>query len=159
MLVRKLIESDLDDLYKITSNSEIMSHIGNGRPWSLNKTLEFIRWNIKDPKDDNYGVINDRNKLIGIVGTKIYKYCKNVMYGKRAITIFIGEQGKGYGTAAIKFILSKHPKEELFASIDKNNEPSRKLFLKCGFRDVDFVEIPGHGYVYIMSSVPRINLG
>lgn len=49
------------------------------------------------------------------------------------------EQGKGYGPAMVKKIIEKgdkmmgEPVSELFVSIDKANEPSRKMFEKIGF--------------------------
>lgn len=149
MDIRKLNNDDVEDLYAITNNINIMKWVGNGKVWSLQRVKSFIEWNMAHPEDDFYA-ITENNKVIGIVGTKEYTFHKNIMFGKLAVTIFLSVHRKGYATRAIQYLQDHHPEDELYASIDADNEPSFNLFKKCGFDIVERYDFPGHGIVYIM---------
>lgn len=108
--LKKIINNDYKELYKITSNIDIMKYVGNGKIWDLKKTKIFIKYSIEEQKYSNkirtnffYKIILNK-KLIGIIG--IHKYDNENDYN---LTTFIDKkyQGKGYGTKVLLLILKK----------------------------------------------------
>jgi hypothetical protein len=42
--LEKIVTTDYDALYEITSNPEVTQYIGDSKPWSLEKTKQFIKY-------------------------------------------------------------------------------------------------------------------
>ena len=139
--LREIIKNDFKDLYKITSNINIMKFVGNGYTWNENKTKSFIKYSLKEQKLDLkkrniffYSIVNE-DKFIGIIG--IHKYINEDNY---YLTFFINKKyhGKGYGTKALKLILDKviNLKKNINfikSQILFNNIGSEKVCKKVGF--------------------------
>lgn len=147
---RKFTMHDLPALYNISKDKNTTSRVGNRQPWTRDRTKKFIIWNMQHDDDDYYGIFkSDTDTLIGVVGTNIYKFQKNALYGKRTITIFLSETGKGYGSKALSYIIELHPDEDLYASIDFDNEASLKLFKKMNFIELYVINLPNYGNTHI----------
>tara|TARA_R110002074_G_scaffold401415_1_gene599506 strand:- start:2264 stop:3706 length:1443 start_codon:yes stop_codon:yes gene_type:complete len=134
-------KTDIKELSKITSNKSIMKFVGDGKSWSNNKTIKFIKYSIVEQNNNInkrrvfYYKISLNKKLIGIIG--IHKYDNENDYN---LTYYIGKkyQGKCYGTYALRLILKKLYKikksiGKVVSQVLVNNIGSQKSCKKAGF--------------------------
>lgn len=137
----KFKDEDVNELYKITSNRNVMKFVGDGKIWNKNKTTKFINYSLNEQKLNNskrnnfFYKIGLNKKFIGIIG--IHKYDKEKDYN---LTFYLNKkfQGKGYGTTALKLIIKKIYKirkniKKIISNILVDNIGSQKSCKKVGF--------------------------
>lgn len=128
---------DLAFLIKMENDRNNWWVSGTLSPWShytLKKYLENSGQDIAITGQQRYVVIS-RDYKIGLID--FYEY--HAIHQRAAIGIVISEEfrGKGYGTKALELII-EHGKtylglHQVYAEIPDYNEPSLRLFEKCGF--------------------------
>ena len=101
-------KTDLQSLYEITSNENIMKYVKDDNKWDMNRTKKFMQYCLDKQRINNeernvfyYKILID-NKLKGIIGIREYKTLdnyklilylnkskKNIKYAVQAITLLI----------------------------------------------------------------------
>ena len=139
LLLRRIDENDIEEVFALRSNPEIMKYI----PRSLAKTkedaLEHIAM-IEDKIINNVGInwgitIKGNDKIIGIIGHyRIQPENHRAEIGYMSLPEY---NGKGYITEAIKAVVAygfEHMNlHSIEAVIDPGNIASEKVLLKNGF--------------------------
>ena len=141
--LNKIKTTDFEELHKITSDKEVMKYIADGKVWTNNKTKKFLKYSIEEQNNNNnnksrtsfFYKITLNKKLIGIIG--IHKYKKEKDYSLRYF-LNTENQGKGYGTQALKLILHKIKKirkdiNKVFSQVLFGNIGSEISCKKVGF--------------------------
>lgn len=93
---------------------------------------EHFDWIFKDSKDLHY-IITLNQKPIGHI---LLKQRKNKWHETQIIIGEKKQQGKGYGTTAIKMLIAKAKKlgiSKIYLEVRPNNKKAIRAYLKCGF--------------------------
>jgi RimJ/RimL family protein N-acetyltransferase len=152
--LEKIVTTDYDSLYEITSNPEVTQYIGDSKPWSPEKTKQFIKYCIEDDKKPDKArdwftyKITYNGQLAGIIEFKATKFFFHVLSAKDKsqykndviLTIYINPkfQGKGIARAGINLlkdeIRKKKPRaKRLLSMVRVSNGPMRIVMDKLGF--------------------------
>lgn len=140
MTIRKIIEKDREkviDMMRVFYNSPAVYTNGSDEIFESD-----IAECIKGEFLDGY---------VGEVGGKIIGYCMlaksfSTEFGKKCVwieDIFIldGYRKKGYGEELFRFILSKYDNCIFRLEAEKENERAIKLYEKCGFSYLPYLEL------------------
>lgn len=146
--------TDYNALYEITSNPEVTKYISDSKPWSSEKTKQFIKYCIEDNKKPDKArdwftyKISYNGQLAGIIEFKATKFFFHVLSAKDKVlykndvilTIYINPkfQGKGIGRAGINLlkgeIRKKKPRaKSLLSMVRVSNGPMRIVMDKLEF--------------------------
>jgi RimJ/RimL family protein N-acetyltransferase len=144
---------DKNALLAIAQKPEIMKFIGNGNKWSkdymnsLKDDLLYYNW-----------ILKDKDLVVGYIGLRPFD-AKSSEDGLQ-IRIFIYPGGKGYGTLALKELEKYTRGIRLWSIVEKNNEPSNKLFSKGEWKLVKTAFVYGkeHNY-YIHDQLKMKDIG
>lgn len=139
ILLRALEPEDLDSLYKWENDSSIWSSGNTMSPYSRYVLKEYIsqsHLNIYDQKQLRLMVeLRETAKAIGIVD--IYDFDSHNRKAGVGILLDLEYQRNGIATEAIQLLtdyaFSFLKIHQLYAYIAITNEPSKALFLRCGF--------------------------
>jgi RimJ/RimL family protein N-acetyltransferase len=152
--LEKIVTTDYDALYEITSNPAVTQYIGDSKPWSPEKTRQFIKYCIEDDKKHDKGrdwftyKITYSGQLAGIIEFKATKFFFHVLSAKDKflykndviLTIYINPkyQGKGIARTGIDLlkgeIHKKKPRTKLLLSMVRvSNGPMRIVMDKLKF--------------------------
>lgn len=159
IIIRAIDSKDCEMLLEIINNPEIEYMLGGWSfPISFRNQLDWIN-SLKYNTHSFRGVIQlkDGDEAIGVVMLTDIDY-KN---GNAEIHIKLGDKqykGKGYGTDAIQTLVSYAFNElrlgVISAKVNYYNEVSKKLFVKCGFKQEGILRnrIYKHGeYIDVIS--------
>ncbi len=111
--LEKIHAADYDALYEITSNPNVTKYIGDSKPWSPEKTKQFIKYCIADDKKPTRTrdwftyKITYNGQLAGIIEFKSTKFFFHVLSAKDKttykndviLTIYINPKFQGKGIA------------------------------------------------------------
>lgn len=144
----KINDKQIDELLILTTNRDIMSHIGGGEVWDRSKILKLIE-DAKHDKDMEmskrryfdwivclkYGV----NKVVGYVSLRPFTKNKDNNLQVRIFTY----PNMGYGTNIIRKIIKFIGKTDfkLWATIHKDNIGSLSFFRKLGWKYMNDIKI------------------
>jgi RimJ/RimL family protein N-acetyltransferase len=152
--LEKIVTTDYDALYEITSNPEVTKYIGDSKPWSPEKTKIFIEYCIKDDKTPDKTrdwftyKITYNGQLAGIIEFKATKFFFHVLSAKDKslykndviLTIYINPkfQGKGIARSGIDLLKDEIRKKKshakrLLSMVRVSNRPMRIVMDKLGF--------------------------
>jgi RimJ/RimL family protein N-acetyltransferase len=159
LIVRYLKSDDLDDLYAITGNAELMRYVGDNNPISREQTQQWIDVSIENYRSKGFGscAIIDKasGDFCGYCGIIYAPGCEDpeIIYAfKKAYW------GKGYATEVAHAMLDygfrqlKLPR--IIATIDPDNTPSITIVQKLGMHYLRF-ELDEHGlptHVYALDN-------
>jgi RimJ/RimL family protein N-acetyltransferase len=135
MSFRKITGRDQDDIFRITSNPDTMKYVGSSRVWTRQNVENFVEY---VGRENVYYFALVTTEVIGFVGLHEHRFVKNdpILLKKMFITSVVraDEQGKGYGTKMVDYIL-KFGFETLnlsaiYTAIDTENTISKSMFIK-----------------------------
>lgn len=136
--INQIKQIDLEALYLICGNAELMKYVGDGRPLSKKQTQKWIDVSILNYKLQGFGMYGvfskDSDILIGYCGLVRSSDINNY-----ELIYALDKQywGKGLATeianAVVKYGFEKLKLKTIFASIDPANKVSKIILLKIGF--------------------------
>ncbi len=139
LLLQKLKLEDAQTVFLYRSNDAV-SRYQTFHPTTIDDVITFIRENTKQIDiDDSWfqlGIYLHSGELIGDFGIHFI----NKQYGICEIgyTIKPDKQRKGYGKEAalsvLNYLFGIMKKNEIIASVDPRNEPSKKMLESMGFK-------------------------
>nr|WP_294777359.1 GNAT family N-acetyltransferase [uncultured Flavobacterium sp.] len=139
LLLRRIDENDVEEVFALRSNPEIMKYIPRPLAKTKEEALEHIAM-IEEKIISNVGInwgitIKGNNKIIGIIGHyRIQPENHRAEIGYMSLPEY---NGKGYITEAIKAVVAYGFEQmnlhSIEAVIDPENIASEKVLLKNGF--------------------------
>jgi ribosomal-protein-alanine N-acetyltransferase len=136
--INQIKQIDLEALYSICGNAELMKYVGDGKPLSKEQTQKWIEVSILNYKLKGFGMYGvfskDNDTLIGYCGLILSSDINDY-----ELIYALDKQywGKGLATeianAVVKYGFEKLKLKTIFASIDPANKVSEKILLKIGF--------------------------
>ncbi len=140
LILRDWDELDLDDMYTIVSNPTINKTMGTTPVTTKDKCHELLQYLIE--KRNNYAMeLKENHKVIGMIGIN-----KDAMghENTRNLGFSVSEefQGKGLLSEALAAIIptAKEYAEYLSATHIENNEISKHILLKFGFKQIGITQ-------------------
>lgn len=136
MTLREIEKKDLEFLRYMINNPEIAKMTVGDSNYVTKEQQQLWFNNLVNEENKQRFMIDIANDTIGTI------ILENINYKNKSasISIKIGKinyRKKGYGEMAIKIILKycffKLNLHRIYANVLDYNEPSKKLFLKCGF--------------------------
>jgi RimJ/RimL family protein N-acetyltransferase len=139
LILRELTMDDLKPLHEILSDPESMQHYPN--PYDLDKSINWITWNIENFATYGFGIwaviLKQEDKFIGDCGITMQNINGNM---EPEIGYHINKQytNKGYATEAAMGC-RKHAFEDLkldkiYSYMKYTNIPSQRVAVKNGMR-------------------------
>lgn len=145
--LRRVIKSDVNEIFALRSDKEIMKYIPRPLAKTTEDALEHIT-TIDNTIDKNEGInwaitLKDNSKLIGIIGH--YRIQPQNYRAEVGYILHPEYHGKGIIPEALKKVLEYGFKEmklhTIEAVIDPDNIASEKVLLKSGFtKEAHFIE-------------------
>lgn len=140
LLLRPLVMSDLNDLYQLYSQQEIMQYI-TGEPRTRAQTASRLRSYIADREHFGFGyyaaIYKATNKMIGRCGLEPVLEMQGLA-GNIAWMFLKPYWGQGLATefarAAIPYSFAHFPLTRISASADRQNIASIRVMQKAGMR-------------------------
>ena len=154
--LRRLKESDKDDMYEYTSNEECCFFLKWGPHTRVRQASEFIRKRLQDtevPADLLWGIeLTEESKLIGVV--RVYHIDFDNRQAEISYILNPRYAGKGYATMAVRQVMDvcfrELNLEKVIAFYADANRKSEKLLERCGaVKDTEWkeqMEIKGRIY-------------
>ena len=138
LLIRPMIESDVEDVYRYSKNLKVGLNAG----WKPHESREETRTIMREiflDRENVWGIIlKDSKKLIGSIG--LVEDPKRENKRARMLGYALGEEhwGKGLMTEAVRRVIQFGFEEIgldlISAYCYPTNERSRRVLKKCGFR-------------------------
>src|SRR4051794_35038691 len=158
LLVQQLAADDVDNLYVVTSDPELMHYMGDGQPLSYELTAKWIDVSINNYATKAYGcsaVIDKRDgAFIGFCGLVRSEFAEPPDDAELIYALRKPYWGQGLATEVAGAMLeygkqSCHLKR-IIATIDPSNTASIQVVYKIGFRHTQTVSdsdgLPTHIY-------------
>lgn len=139
LLLRKLLRSDAEDIYRYRTKEEVLKFQGF-HPESLQEVELLFQELAEEPDlEDTWFqlaiVLKDERKLVGDLGLHFLPDGQQVEIG---YTLDPDYQGAGYATEAVKetlrYLFDDLKKHRVTASVDPTNSKSIRLLERLGFR-------------------------
>ncbi|MBT3589909.1 MAG: ribosomal protein S18-alanine N-acetyltransferase [Candidatus Marinimicrobia bacterium] len=124
MIFRIADENDFDSIVNI----EVAAF--NENAWTKNQLMEELA----STKTKKCYVLEHNNEIIG------YLMCRQIMDEHEIINVAIlpSIQGEGYGKLILEKYFDSIPDESsVFLDVKRTNYPAIKLYLGCGFEEID----------------------
>ncbi|MDA0588500.1 MAG: GNAT family N-acetyltransferase [Planctomycetota bacterium] len=131
--------TDVEPLVEICSDPAVMRFVGDGVVWSRSRCQEFIEQNQRSLGDIGFCQwaveVRETSELIGFCG--FVPRGGDVEIGWRIGTLF---QQQGYGLEAARAVVDSGSEvaKRIFATIQTQNLPSKRLAERLGMRPVEF---------------------
>ena len=139
LVLRKWTAADCDALFEIMSDAEVARNIGDGKPFTMEKTKEFLVWVENYERENGFCrwkvIEKSSGKTIGSCG-----FARLDGTGKIDLGYLFAQKhwGKGYATeiaeATLDHGFNKLGFREIIALTDLENTASQKVLEKIGFR-------------------------
>jgi len=141
LLVRQLEADDVDNLYAVTSDPELMHYMGDGQPLSCELTAKWIDVSLNNYATKGYGcsaVIHKRDKaFIGFCGLVRSEFAQPPDDAELIYALKKPYWGQGLATEVAKAMIDYGYKscglKHIIATIDPENSASIKVANKVGF--------------------------
>ncbi|MEZ0184446.1 GNAT family N-acetyltransferase [Flavobacterium oncorhynchi] len=139
--IKQIEQNDLEALYSICGNNELMKFVGDSKPLSIEQTQKWIEVSISNYKSKGFGMygvfFKDNNQFIGYCGLV---HSEDVNDNELIYALMKEYWGLGLATeladAIIKYGFETLKLKTIYASIDPANTASEKVLLKSGFKEV-----------------------
>ncbi|MEO6301798.1 MAG: GNAT family N-acetyltransferase [Bacteroidia bacterium] len=153
LILREILPSDEDGLFKLDSDPEVHRYFGN-KPVEnkdqVKEVIQFIRGQYVTNGIGRWAVIEKgSNNFIGWCGLKLHTETVNdhIHFYDLGYRLIKKHWGKGYGTesakACLKYGFEQMDLKEIYAMIDTENEASRKVLQKLGFKFIEHFDYDG----------------
>jgi len=157
LMLRELLPSDVEGMFRLDSNPEVHKYLGKNPVTNVSQIHDVLANIHRQYRDNGIGrwavILKETNEFIGWSGLKIEK---NVNGHERFYDLgyrFIQEfWGKGYAfesaKAFVDFGFSEMNLTVINAIADVNNQGSRKVLEKCGFKAVNEFILDGDPHIW-----------
>jgi len=166
LILRKLTTEDLDDMFLLDSNPDVVKYVGIQPLTKKEESLKMIENIINQYEKNGTGrlavIEKESNRFIGWSGIKLLtdevNGFKNVYeLGYRFLPEF---WGKGYATesalASLDLGFNQLNADKIYAYADIENENSHKILTKLGFENKGaFIDDGDHCYWYELNKNNR----
>jgi UDP-2,4-diacetamido-2,4,6-trideoxy-beta-L-altropyranose hydrolase len=146
MFTRQVRYRDKDLIYRWQSDSSIRKYFNNPKSPTYEEHIEWMK--VRLDSSDTTELIFWNNQPVGVIRVDFMQIVDDYrrMY---EVSIYIDprNQGTGIASAVLNYVLYVFKYELLYASINKDNLSSIKLFKRQGFR-----QISNRGYLYDYSN-------
>jgi ribosomal-protein-alanine N-acetyltransferase len=157
LLLRPLTEADLDDLYALYRQPDLMRYI-TGQPRSYTKTQERLRSHMAEYKRYGFGlcatILKANGEMIGRCGLEPVNRATG-LEGNMAWMFKKAYWGQGlateFGQAMLPYGFERLHLRRIFATADHRNVASIRVMQKLGMRlartddfEVEYEAYPGH---------------
>jgi len=145
LMLRKLTEEDVDNIFLLDSNPDVMKYVGVSPITEKEESAKMVDNILNQYKNNGTGrlavIENESNQFIGWCGIKLLtdevNGFKNVYeLGYRFLPKF---WGKGYATesaiASLDFGFNQLNADKIYAYADVGNESSNRILTKLGFEN------------------------
>ena len=141
LLIRKITQTDLDDLYSICSDAELMKFVGDGKPLSKQQTQKWIDVTLSNYASKGFGMYGVIDKEIDtFIGYCGLVFSSDVNDNELIYALSKEYWGRGLATELAKLMVefgfSTLHVDCIYASIDPENKASEKILSKVGFTEV-----------------------
>ncbi len=141
LIIRKVSQNDLDDLYSICSDSELMKFVGDGNPLSKQQTQKWIDVTLSNYASKGFGMYGVIDKEAGaFIGYCGLVFSTDINDYELIYALSKGYWGRGLATEVAKhlveFAFSVLDMGHIYASIDPENKASERILSKLGFAEV-----------------------
>jgi len=161
LIVRQLEAGDVDNLYSVTSDPELMQHMGDGQSLSYELTAKWVEVSINNYATKGYGcsaVIDKRDgAFIGFCGLVRSEFAEPPDDAELIYALKKPYWGQGLATEVGKAMVDYGYKscglKRIIATIDPVNSTSIKVANKIGFvfsrTESDSDGLPTHIYEFV----------
>lgn len=147
LLLRELLASDELGMFDLDSDPEVHKYLGNNPVESLDEIREVIKFIQKQYEENGVGrwavIRKSDNEFLGWAGIKYFKTPINnhVNFYELGYRFQQKYWGMGYATEAAKaciaYAFDQMQLNEVIAMTDVDNENSKKVLLKSGFKLIE----------------------
>ncbi|GEP50534.1 N-acetyltransferase [Flavobacterium noncentrifugens] len=157
LLLRELLPSDTEGLFRLDSNPEVHKYLGKKPVTNISQIHDVLANIHQQYLDNGIGrwavILKETNEFIGWSGLKIEKNANGheryYDLGYRFIPEF---WGKGYAfesaTAFVDFGFNEMNLSVINAIADINNQGSRNVLEKCGFKPMNEFIFEGDPHIW-----------
>ncbi|MCW8472342.1 GNAT family N-acetyltransferase [Fluoribacter gormanii] len=139
LIISKPSLNDLDNLFTLQSNSEVMRFIGNGKR-DRNEVMLGLEKAIYHVQKHQFSLgsvfVKDSQEFIGRAGLIYFNYDDNQPEVELAYALLPQYWGKGYATeittSLIDFAFRNLNMQKLIAVVHPENASSQNVLIKCG---------------------------
>lgn len=135
-IVRKVELKDVDDIFEITSDEEVVSMVGWSSHNDINDTAELVKNLIND--DDTYSILEkDKSKVVGTIG--VHKKPANSNLDVRMLAIILNKKYWGGNIAyevtieILKYLFEVKKVHKVNVGHFSFNKQSQRVIEKLGF--------------------------
>lgn len=142
LILRELLESDVEGMYELDSNPEVHRYLGNNPIKEKNQILPIIQYVSQQYIENGIGrwavIEKTSNAFIGWSGLKLVKETRNqhTHYYDLGYRFIQKYWGKGYATesalASLNYGFGELNLETIFAAAQAENIASNKILQRCG---------------------------
>ena len=137
--LRKWTSADCDALFEILRDAEVVRYIADGKPFSFEKTREFLNWAEEYERANGFCRWKVVEKSSGaVIGSCGFARPHGTLEIELGYLFAQTAWGKGYATeiaaAAADYGFKKLGFREIIALTDEENTASQKVLEKIGFR-------------------------
>ncbi|RSC92302.1 GNAT family N-acetyltransferase [Tenacibaculum singaporense] len=138
LVLRKLIDSDKETLFKIRSNAIVNKFIDRQVPKSISEIEDFIKLieKLVSKNEGIYWLIEHNNKVIGSIGLRHFN--DDFSYAEVGYELHPDAHGKGFMSEALKKVLqfgfNSLNLNEIEAYTHKHNKDSINLLKRFNFQ-------------------------
>ena len=147
LILRDLQESDVDDFYKMDSNSDVHLYLGNNPITSKHKALEIIQIIRQQYTNNDIGrwamIEKQSGKFMGWSGLKLVteEWNNHINFYDVGYRIHPNYWHKGYATesckASIEYGFQTLNLHKIIGTANQNNKASLRVLEKCGLQFVE----------------------
>lgn len=163
LVFRSWARTDIDDLFEILRDQQVVQYIGDGNPFSREKVFEFLLWAENYERENNFCrwklIEKSSGKIVGSCGFARPHETPEIELG------YLLERtawGKGYATeaarACLKYGFEKLNFDEVIAITDWENTASQRVLEKIGFTRRGIEELNGEKVLIYTAKKFRENL-
>ena len=139
LALREWGPDDAEALYSILGDAEVMKYVEDGRPWEtvtrVREWIERVRYNYRNRGYSRWAVVEkEGGRAVGTCGFVPLPWSDEIDFGY----LFRRDcWGRGYASeitpAVLRYGFERFGFREVVASIDPQNEASRRVLLKLAF--------------------------
>lgn len=141
LIIREIAQNDLDGLYRICSDPELMKFVGDGNPLSKQQTQKWVDVTLSNYASKGFGMYGVIDKETGtFIGYCGLVFSTDVNDNELIYALSKAYWGRGLATeiakCLVEFGFSNLHMDRIYASIDPENTASEKILSKLGFVEV-----------------------
>lgn len=122
MILEVIREKDIDEITKLTQDSDTMRYVGNGLTWTDEKIKNFLNFNDQEYNRKNnqfYYIIRDKGFFVGLIGTFYLTILGDVYFN---IIISPNYRKMGYFSKSLNLLKEKIDNQKIYMLINADDD-------------------------------------